>query len=376
MRSLFVQVTKDSLLNALQHVLRAVSANSPIPILSGINIQAQEGGLMLSASNTSLTIESRISPDNIDLQRTGEIVVPARYFNEIIRKLNAGLITLEVKEHLMLFVTSGGSQIRLCGMDSAEFPSIRNTEGYYANKLQINNALLKSTIKQVAVAASTSEARRVLTGVSLEYKDDALSLTATDGVRLASRTLSIERNPGANVNIVIPGKNLIELTKMLQDEEASTEIEIGVGQIRFTTNELQVQSALIEGTFPSITRLIPKSYLSEIRVETDCLLHAVERVSVLASGNIVRLGVVSNRLELRSKTSEIGDVQDEMPIESRTGGDFNISLNSKYFIDLLRCIESEYVKVRFTGKTSPIVALPTEEQSSSLFLVSPVITGE
>lgn len=374
---MLVNVTKDSLLDALQHVLKAVSANSPIPILTGINIQANANDLIFTASNSSMTIQYRIPQDrsSMTVQRTGGIVVPARYFYEIIRKFNTGLITLEIREHLILTISSGQSQIRLCGMDPAEFPSIQTVEGHPALKIGIDSTLLKSSIRQVATAASTSETRPILTGVCFEYNHESLNLIATDGIRLASRTILIENNTSTGANVIIPGKNLYEASKILDGEDITTELEVGANQIKFTANNIQIQSALIDGVYPSIKNIIPKTYLSEAIVETACLLNAVERATVLATGSIIRIVVTSSKFNLLSKTAEIGDVQDEVPLKEMNGEDFIISLNGKFFIDILRYIDSEYVRLRFTGKLSPIVIQPLNNLSSALFLITPVRTA-
>lgn len=373
---MLVHVTKDSLINALQHVLKAVSANNSIPILTGINIQAHANDLIFTASNASMTIQYTIpqDPSSMTVQRAGGIVVPARYFYEIIRKFNDGVVTLEIKEQLILTITSGNSQIRLCGMDSAEFPSINNVESRPVLKLSVKNALFKSSIKQVATAASTSETRPVLTGVCFEYHDESLNLIATDGIRLAFRTIHIENRANAATNVIIPWKNLYEAARIMDGEDNTTEIEVGVNQIRFIANNVQVQSALIEGVYPSIKNVIPKSYLSEVIVETAFLLNAVDRATVLAGESIIRIVAASNKLDLLSKTAEIGDVQDEVPLKEMNGEDFVISLNGKFFIDILRCVDSEYVSLRFTGKASPIVIQPFDNSSSTLFLIPPVRT--
>ncbi|MEK8129233.1 DNA polymerase III subunit beta [Paenibacillus filicis] len=377
MRSVLVHVTKDSLLHALHHVLKAVSANNSAPILTGIHIQAYANELVCTASNASMTIQSRIPQDNssMTVQRTGGIVVPARYFYEIIRKFNAGFIYFETKDHLILTITSGNSQIRLCGMNPADFPSLSNIEGSSVLKLKINNALLSSSIKQVATSASTSETRPVLTGVCLEYSNESLKFIATDGVRLASRTIHIENKANAETNAIIPGKNLYEAAKILDDEDHTTEVVVGRNQIRFTANNIQVQSALIEGVYPSIQNVIPKSYVSEVITETACLLNAIERATVLASESVVRIVATSHKLDLLSRTAEIGDVQDGVPLKEMNGEEFAISLNGKFLVDILRCVDSEYVRLRFTGKVSPFVIQPKDDPSSALFLITPIRTA-
>ncbi|ANE45874.1 hypothetical protein SY83_05645 [Paenibacillus swuensis] len=271
---MLVEITKDSLMKAVQHVIKAVAVNSPIPILQGINIQAGADGVSFTASNTSMTIQSMIPQDcaSLTVKRTGAIVIPSRYFYDVIRKHDDELIVLEIKEQLILTIISGHAQVRLCGMDSAEFPFSHNAEGLSPGKLQVNSALFRSTLKQVTIVASTSETRPILTGVAFQCHSNSLNLIATDGVRLATRTLHIKGNTNDSLNVTIPAKNLSELSKMLSDTDEMTEIEISKNRVTFMTNGLKVESALIEGTFPSIKNVIPQSYLCEIFVDKARLM--------------------------------------------------------------------------------------------------------
>ncbi|MFD2615684.1 DNA polymerase III subunit beta [Paenibacillus gansuensis] len=373
---MLVEITKDSLMNAVHHVIKAVAVNSPIPILQGINIQAGADGVSFTASNTSMTIQSMIPQDGASLtvKRTGAIVIPSRYFYDVIRKHDDELVVLEIKEQLILTIISGHSQIRLCGMDSAEFPYIDNGEGLSPSKLQMNSALFRSTVKQVAIVASTSETRPILTGVSFECHNNSLNLIATDGVRLASRTLHIEGYTNDSFNAIIPAKNLSEVSKLLSDADETTEIEVSNNRVKFMANGLKVESALIEGTFPSTKNVIPQSYLCEILVDKACLLKAVECVTVMASENIIRLVATADTLKLLSRTAEIGDIENEVPLLKMRGEEFIISLNGKFFIDILRNSDCESIRIRYAGKTSPIVVLPDDSLMSTLFLITPVRT--
>ncbi|NQX43895.1 DNA polymerase III subunit beta [Paenibacillus tritici] len=372
-----VNITKDSLLKALQQVLKAVPANNLISKLAGVHIHAHANAMVVTTSNSSMTIQYRIPEGytSLKVQRIGEVVVPARYFYEIIRKSDSGFITLEVERYLMLTISSGHTRIRLCGMDAADYPKVHTIESHPLLKLRINNALLKTSIKQVACAASTSEHRPVLTGISFKYSNQELNLMATDGVRLASRTLNIDHEADGDRHIIIPGRNLLEAAKIMDGEESATEVEVSSNQIRFTTNNIQVQSALIEGEYPSLRNVIPQAFISEIIVETPSLLKAIERATVLASESIIRIAATVDTLNLLSQTTEIGDIQDEIPIQERSGEDFILSLNGKYFADILHDIDNKFVRLRYTGKMSPIVIQPLNDLSSTLFLLTPVRTA-
>lgn len=372
-------VSKDSLSAALQVVLKAVSANSSIPVLSGIKIQAQASGLILTASNISMTIENKIPVEieKLTVEKTGEIVVPARYFYEIIRKLDSGRIRLEVVESLTLSIQSENTRFRLCGMDATEFPRIHYIDHPLTQKISMNNTLLKQIIKRVVFAVSTSETRPILTGVSLQIDNHSISVNATDGIRLAQHIEHLDIPMVTSLNVVIPGSTLYDLSKMLSEgENNTTEIEIGNKQIRFVSNGLTVQSALLEGAYPSIKNLIPPSHLSEVIVNTGVLLRVVERVSILAGENVTLSVLPAHKLQLIAKSAEVGDVKEEIPLEQMEGEYFKVSFNGKYFRDILRAIDSENLRIKFAGKERPLVIQPVDMTSSTLFLITPMRTQD
>lgn len=372
MKSLLIHVSKDSLSTALQAVSKAISANSSSRVLSGILIQAQIQGLIITASNIRMTIEYKlpVKRDSVVVHNTGEIVVPARYFYEIIRKLDPGLIRLKIAESLMLNIQSGNTQFRLCGMDAAEFPRIQYIDHPNIQRISMNNTLLKQIFKRVVFAVSSSETRPVLTGVSLQIDRRNIRVVATDGIRLAQHVVeSVEDYGAIPLDVVIPGGTLEDLLKILNDDaDGSTELEIGPKQIRFISNGLRVQSALLEGIYPSVNNLIPKAYLSEVIVKTERLLHVVERISILAGESVMLSVLPSHMLSLVSKTTEIGDVKEEIPLEYLEGDHFRAAFNGKYFRDILRAIDSETLR--------PLVILPVDASSTTLFLITPVRTHD
>jgi len=375
---MLVQVAHDALLLALQHVLRAVSANNPIPILSGVRIHTNEDGIIMTASNTSLAIQYRIplGDSSATVQKAGAIVVPGRYFYEIIRKLSVGPILLEVKERWFLTIESGKSQIRLCGMDPVEFPSFNHSlSPDPVRKLRLANGSFLKAVKQTAFAASTSETRPVITGVSLVFGNELLHLMATDGIRLAALTIPINGQATDISNVIIPANNLKEVAKMFSAEEGLIEIETGLRQIGFAMNNLQIHSALIEGAFPSVKNIIPQRCISQVVMEKSSLLHAVERACVLAGDNIIRLSVTPESVELTSKTAELGETEEEVQLQTLSGDKFIVSLNGKLLMDILRCIDKESIKISYSGSMSPIMILPVEDTSTSLFLITPVRTA-
>lgn len=376
--TLLVQIKKASLIHALQHVSRAVSVNSPTSVLAGIYLEVKQDELVLMASDASLTIKValREAAHALRIHRAGRIVVPARYMNEIIRKLSADVITIDMDEPLILRITAADSHVRLCGVGPELFPPMDHREAHPPIKFRINNGVLKASIAQVAASASLSDMRPVLTGVSFDYSQQSLKLMASDGIRLASRTIWTGTNLGPAARIVIPARNLHELSKLLKNDHDETEIAVMNNRVRFTTHELQVESALLDGAFPSLSHVIPRDYLSELFIEKTLLLRAVECVSVFAGDRIIKLEATEGTLALSSRTAEIGDVQDRVPLRTMKGEAFRISVNGRFLIDIIRGVDSERVRLRFTGKTSPLVILPEDEASPMLFLITPIRTHD
>jgi len=373
-------VSKDSLSTALQAALKAISANSSSRVLSGIHIQAQAEGLTLTASNIRMTIEYKlpVKMDSMIVHKPGEIVVPARYFYEIIRKLDPGLIRLEIAETLILNIQSGNTQFRLCGMDTAEFPRIHYVDHPNTKKIRMKNTLLKQIFKHVVFAVSSLETRPVLTGVSLQIDNQNIRVVATDGIRLAQHVVENLEDYGASpLNVIIPGSTLEDLLKIINDDEGSSiQIEIGQKQIRFISDGLRVQSALLEGTYPYVDNLIPQVYISEVIVKTERLLRVVERIAILA-GESVTLGVYpSGILHLISRTADVGEAKEEIPLEYLEGEYFRVAFNGKYFRDILRAIDSETLRIKFAGKERPLVIQPVDMTSSTLFLITPMRTQD
>lgn len=375
---MLVYVVKDCLVKALQLVLRAVSANSPYPILTGISIQALPEELIVTGSSSSMSIQYKIHQGDrgVTVRRSGAIVVPARYFYDIIRRCTDEWIGLEMLEGLKLTITSGKSHISLCGMDASEFPPIRGAEGSaFLTSFSIPAELLSESVRQVFPSVSTSESRPVLSGIYFEWGDKGLHLTATDGVRLASRTIPLEYEGSEGLSAIVPGKNAAEAARLLQDADSSVTIEISGNEICFLAQNLLIQSALIEGAYPVVQSIIPKRYLSEAITETAAFLHAVERAAVLAGEGILQLSTAGKALFLLSKTAEIGDVRDEVSLTDRSGENFALALNSRFLLDILRSMKSMFVILRYTGSWSPLIIQPSDAIESAIYLLSPIRTA-
>jgi DNA polymerase III, beta subunit len=381
---MLVHITRECLIYALQHVLKAVSANNPIPILMGFHIEATASELVLTGSQTNISIEARIPHDGTTLTvlERGSIVVPARYFYEIVRRLNDGIVVVDGTDSIIAAISNENTSIRLCGMDAQMYPKryMSMPQQCTNYRFRIDGGMLRSAIKQVAAALSTSETRPVLTGVCLAYHGGSeLQLTSTDGIRLAACTIPIE-NLGSCIepsNVIAPGRNLLDAAGMLGEQDVLVELEMSIRQIVVQTPRFRIQLSPIEGVFPTTDSIIPRAYRSQLIVETPRLLHALERATVLAEDRIVRLSANKERLGIVSRTAAVGDMKEFMPVATMQGEPFALSFNGKMLIDILRCLECTMMKLWYTGDRGPIVLQPVDgdDLSSMLFLLTPIRTA-
>ncbi|MGC5772871.1 DNA polymerase III subunit beta [Paenibacillus pabuli] len=367
------------LVKSIQHVCKAVSTHSQEPFSSGLYIYAGNEGVIFSGRNKSLTVQYTvcITDSKLHIFNKGSIVCPAKYLYEIIRKFNEGTVILEVNEQHMLSISSGNTRVCLNGLLPIEYPFIPTPYGQLEdNSVDVACSSLKSLIKQVAGAASTSEAKPILTGVLLNIQENKLTMLATDGViRMAKRTIWIANEKKFSESVIIPANNLMEIAKLLDDDEqGEVTLQLYPHKIRIIVQNQIIESVLIEGFYPSTTNLVPTSHVSEIILDIRSFRKMLDRVFVLADYHLITMRVSEKKLELVSSTVEIGDVRDVLFLEDKRGWDFSITINGKYLLSTLRCIESDNIRIRFAGSKSPLVLLPPSEDNTWLFLLNPVMT--
>lgn len=379
---MFIQVSQKLISYALSHVAAAVSSKSVIPILTGIKLQASDSGITFTACNSDIMLryEIPINLPDVNVHKPGTIVIPARYFIDIIRGLTNGLVDITTEENLRVRIQSGKAMYHLSGMDPDEYPPM--SAANQKETLHFSNKLLKRWVKQVSFAVSSSETRPVLTGVSCRFVEDQLTMIATDGIRLASRTAVIDEplNEFSISQVVIPGKHLLEYSKMLQNEEATTSISFWANKIQLKSDQLTMQLSRLEGIFPSLDKITPTRYATEMTVDSLSFLHALERVSLLSGkDHVIKLQTStsnnSNSIELSSKTAEVGDVMEEVLLETFLGESITLFFNGRYMIDIMRSVDCERVALRFTGKWAPIIVQPIDSPAS-FYILTPIRSNQ
>ncbi|MDW0118878.1 DNA polymerase III subunit beta [Sporosarcina thermotolerans] len=374
------EIMRDWLLEGLNDVMKAISQKVANPILTGVKIDVSEKGLTMTGSDSDITICTFIPIEEdgeqiIRVIEPGSIILQAKVFSEIVRKLPTNSVTIEIENGMQTHIKSGKSEFHLIGSNSDDYPVLPNVKDEYRFSLPAD--LMKSLIKETVFAVSQQETRPILTGVHWETVNEKLVCVATDSHRLARRELTPELMPESPFSVVIPGKSLQELNKILPDNSDLVEIVIADQQVLFKSRNVLFYSRLLEGNYPDTSRLIPSEYKTTVTVNGRQLLQAIDRASLLAReerNNIVRFFADEGKmLEVSSNSPEIGKVEELIEAIDVTGEDLKISFSAKYMMDALKAIDGQDIAIHFTGAMRPFI-LKSIDSDSILQLILPVRT--
>jgi DNA polymerase-3 subunit beta len=370
------QINKDTLLNNLILAQKALSNKTPNPALQGIKLEVLKDHLIITTSNSDIAIRLTVKDSSLSIQSQGTVLIPGKYFVEIIRKLDGLKVSLSMAADNMLRIEADRSDITLNMMDLEDYPELQFNEK--VKSIKINVRVLKTIIRQTAFATSSIENRPILTGVNFKIEGKKLKAIATDSYRLSQKEIELE-DSYEPLNIIIPGKSLEELIKVLENNTDIVELHFDHSKILFKYNNLLFQSRLLEGNYPETSKLVPTEFPTVIKFNKENLSTAIERASLLSSrdGNnaIVKLSLRrDNIVEITSNSPEIGKVLEEVyPVDEIIGQPFKIAFSSKYILDALKIFNSSEVSVNFTGEIRPFI-IKGEYDENMLQLILPVRT--
>lgn len=348
-----INVLRTDLSNAVSNVSRVVSTKATIPALEGILIKAY--GQTLSISGYDLEIGMTTSIE-ATVQQEGEIVVSAKLFSEIVRKLPEEIVCIETDERMITYITSGNAEYQIVGMASVEYPDLPSIEEN--ETIALKGDILKEMIRQTVYAVSDNMAKPIYTGSLFEIKDKILKIVAIDGYRMAIRQENVDSD--VNSDFVVPGKTQQEILKLINDE-SEVSMSIGTRHILFKIKNYSVISRLIEGSFIDYKTTIPKESKTEVIVNTRKIINSVDRMALLNSDKIktpVRCNILNDEIKL-SCSSAVGKANDiiSAPV---IGEEVEIGFNNRYLLDALKNIECDEVKLLLNGSISPMVIKPVK----------------
>lgn len=366
-------IKQEILLESLYHTSRAISPRNLIPILTGIKFDLQKEGLYLSASDTDISIQCLIPTENIvEVVEYGSVVIGGKYIVEIIKKLPNTNITIEVMDENKMIISTNNTEFNLNGINSNEFPNLE-LEGT-SEPIVLKTNILKKVISQTFFATSRNESRPILTGMNFRIDGSIMEVISTDSYRLAKKIILLDKNLNYKVNIVIPGKNLLELDKIMSDDEENLELHIFENKILFKYKNILFLSRLLNGTYPATSSIIPTDFKVQVKCSCNGLFEMIDRASLLTSDrdkNIIRLELSHQDMIISSNSPEIGKVEEKMVVDSND--EISISFSSKYMLDSIKSFETNDVMLCMNNDNSPII-IKSDEDDSLIQLVLPIKT--
>jgi DNA polymerase-3 subunit beta len=370
---------RDELLEAVQFASRAISNRATLPVLSGLRIEAGEGGeVAIAATDLELTMETSFKAG---IDEPGKAIVPGRLFGEMARSLGAGQVSLASGDG-ELEIGSGRGQFRVKALAPDDYPALpiedRPDEGAGVS-IEIDREALAIALNQVVRSASGDESRQILTGVLWEVESGSLTLAATDSYRLAVRSVDVTGGPAEVKKVVVPARALQELGRVLQNaagtvraqiKENLVAFEVGGGEEGTAIGQQLIGSRFIEGEFPNYRQLIPEGYPNSLTVEREALLEVVKRVGLLAQNNLPVKLQLGAQLEVSAHTPDVGEGQEELDAEYR-GEPLVIAFNPQFLYDGASVIEGDKIVLEAGDGLKPAI-LHGEAAGGFTYLLMPV----
>ncbi len=364
---------RAALLKSLSHVQSVVERRNTIPILANLLLKAEEGGLSITA--TDLDIEA-VETLDAKVESAGSVTVSAQTLYEIIRKLPDGAevaLTLNA-EDARVTVSAGRSRFALATLPAADFPIMATSD--YANQYEMTGGELRKLFEKARFAISTEETRYYLNGVYLHINGEGDSATlravATDGHRLARIDAPVPAGAADAPGVIVPRKTVNELVKLLDDDEAVTQISVSETKIRVVSGRTVLTSKVIDGQFPDYTRVIPQNNDKELKVDAALFASAVDRVGTVSSekSRAVKLALEEDKLTLSVNAPDSGTADEEMLV-AYASEPLTIGFNAKYLQEIAAQIDRENAVFSFSDPGSPTL-VSEEGDPSAIYVVMPM----
>ncbi len=359
-------INRNTLLEAIPLILRAVSGRSTLKILECVLFTADSEGLRLVSSDLEVFV--RTSYLNAQVIEPGSIALEARTISEILRRLPDVDIEIKTEVGTITTIAYGRSEIRLVGMDPSDFPNLPRVNEN--SPVKLSAATFKEMVRQTVFAVSVDETKPVMRGELVTVENGTLKLTAVDGFRIAIRQAAIE-DTSLNMRVIIPGKALNEVSRVIDREEFIT-LNIDDKNVMFILDTCEIYTRLLNGDFIKFDNIITDEYTSLVHVNCRELLESIERAQLIARENKrspVKLSASPDRLVVSCQT-DTGTLRDEIIIDL-DGQPIDISFNPRYLIDALRAIEVPNIRLQMNTSLSPCI-IKSDENSGFLYLLLPV----
>ena len=359
-----LSVSKEKLIEGLQTVQNVVSTRTTLPILSNVLLEAADGQLRLTTTDLDVGIRGGIEAT---VEKPGAATLPARRLFTIVRELPSAEILIEVDSKSVASIRCGPSYFKIMGLPQEEFPPLPKFDD--AKTFTLRQKDLKDGLKKTAYAISTDETRYVLNGILFSFKDNKLTLVATDGRRLALVDIELEFPRSHEVDIILPTKAVTELGRLVSDD-GDIKMSVSENQVAFEVDGTLLVSKLIEGNYPNYRQVIPPEAKERITLERESFLNTVHRVSLLSSekSNSVKLVFAKNNIDIIANTPEVGEARESLPVNYK-GREFSVAFNPEFLMAPLRALPNDEVFLDLIDEMSPGVI---KVQSPFLYVLMPM----
>ncbi len=357
-------IEKSILLENLNNVIRGISTKNVIPVLNGIKFELTDKGLTLLASDSELSVETFIESKLItNISQTGTLIINSKYILEIIRKMPSDIINFESDGNLKVKIFSDFNEYNLNCLDPNDYPNIKLIS--QKDPVIIKADLLKMVINQTSFAISNQELRPILTGINFKITGDIFECVATDSYRLSKKNVKLDDPVLNDINIVIAGRNIIELEKILVDDEIVT-MNVFNNRVLFEYKNIKFQTTILAGSYPNTTNLIPTDFEIFVKLNRNDFADAVDRAALLTQGkekNIIKMKIENKKMIINSYASEIGKTEETLAVDTDENSNIDISFSARYMLEALKTIKDDDILILLNNDVKPIIIKPLSDES-------------
>ncbi|MCR5666807.1 MAG: DNA polymerase III subunit beta [Eubacterium sp.] len=359
--------SKSNLLKGVNIVSKAVPSRTSMAILECILIDASAGQITLTANDMELGITTTIEGEIVE---RGIIALDAKIFSDMVRKLPENEVTIETDATLKTVITCEKSKFTIIGKSGEDFSYLPDIEKN--DSIEISQYTLKEVIQQTIFSiADQNESNKIMTGELFEIQENNLKVVSMDGHRISIRNIELKESYEPK-KVVVPGKTLQEIAKILQDDtEQMVTIYFSRNHVMFEFENTTVVSRLIEGEYFKIEKMLSHDYETKVVINKRELLSCIDRATLLVKEGDKKpiiMDITQENMELKIN-SFIGSMDEDIDIK-KEGKDIMIGFNPKFFIDALRVIGDEEVSLYMVNPKAPCFIKDLEEKY--IYLILPV----
>jgi DNA polymerase III subunit beta len=361
-------IQREALLKPLQLVAGVVERRQTLPVLSNVLLVVQGQQLSLTGTDLEVELVGRVTLE--EAAEPGEITVPARKLMDICKSLPSdALIDIRVDEQ-KLIVKAGRSRFTLSTLPANDFPSVEDSQGSLTFVLSQHK--LRRLIERTSFAMAQQDVRYYLNGMLLEVSANILRAVATDGHRLAMCTMEAGIEHADKHQVIVPRKGILELARLLTEQDGTVSIVLGANHIRATTGEFTFTSKLVDGKFPDYERVLPRGGDKLVLADRQGLREAFSRTAILSNEKYrgIRLQLAAGQLKMQANNPEQEEAEEEVAVDYN-GGSLEIGFNVSYLLDVLAVMTTDQVRLILSDSNSSALVQEAGNDESS-YVVMPM----